>query len=332
MKYARASCRPGVTRVTDEPGCRAHAGRAGPVSSSQPPGSKHAISHREVRRPRRRRRGAGGVGRRGRGTGAQLRRDPSRSCRISTRRGATMPAGARRRGTRRSTRRHRRRRSRRDARRTRDGMVASRFDPTTGMWISLGSQQGIFADRDGWNVAAKYYWTIQFADIDGRPGAEMIGRGPDGLYTYTWDSPSRQWRSVGELLGALGDAEYGNPSAYGTIRLADIDGRPGAELIARGYRGVKTWRWFAPQYSPKGTVVSDRRRSRRLQRRQRLGRARALRHDPLRRRRRQAWRGNGRARTGVDRNVYLGRPDGFDGLPWATPRSCRLGGTRPTST
>ena len=79
----------------------------------------------------------------------------------------------------------------------------------------------------------------------------MIGRGPDGLYTYTWDSPSRQWRSVGELLGALGDAEYGNPSAYGTVTLADIDGRPGAELIARGYRGVKTWRSFAPQYSPK---------------------------------------------------------------------------------
>ena len=135
--------------------------------------------------------------------------------------------------------------------RTRDGMVASRFDPTTGMWISLGSQQGIFADRDGWNVAAKYYWTIEFADVDGRPGAEMIGRGPDGLYTYTWDSPSSQWRSVGEPLGALGDAEYGNPSAYGTITWADIDGRPGAELIARGYRGVKTWRWFAPQYSPK---------------------------------------------------------------------------------
>lgn len=73
------------------------------------------------------------------------------------------------------------------------GILVNRFDTTAGVWIAKNPGPPL-SDQEGWNQP-QYYTTIQLADIDGNPGAELLGRGGAGIpATGAWiiqQTPSR---------------------------------------------------------------------------------------------------------------------------------------------
>jgi hypothetical protein len=114
-----------------------------------------------------------------------------------------------------------------------DGIITSRFDAATGMWIPLNTN-GPFGK--GWDKP-QYYSTIQLGDIDGSGRAEdLIGRGPDGIETYSWDPKTNRWVNIsgpGGHQDIMTDAQgYANPSGYTTIHLANMEGT-GDFLVGR---------------------------------------------------------------------------------------------------
>jgi hypothetical protein len=125
-----------------------------------------------------------------------------------------------------------------------DGLHTYRFDKQTNTWSPL-SKIAELSDADGWDQP-QHYITIQLADVDGSPGAELIARGSDGLHVYHFERESNSWSPLPTVI-ELSDANGWNQARYyRTIQLADIDGRPGAELIARGREGIRVW-----HYNPK---------------------------------------------------------------------------------
>ena len=123
-------------------------------------------------------------------------------------------------------------------------------------WNQLPTATDLNDGSPGGFNQPQYYSTIQFADIDGKPGAELIARNNAGIIYYFWHGDTIGWGSYadkpsnqhyGPLLA--NDPWAGGAQYYGTIRLADIDGKPGAELIARGPYGIRTWA-YTPASDP----------------------------------------------------------------------------------
>ena len=100
-----------------------------------------------------------------------------------------------------------------------------------------------FSNGNSWADSPSYYSTIQYADITGGGGDELIGRGGDGLvaWFFTGDTPQTGWKPLG-TLSALSDANNWNqPQYYETIQTANIDGVGAVELLARGPQGVSAY-------------------------------------------------------------------------------------------
>lgn len=143
-------------------------------------------------------------------------------------------------------------------------LITYRWNMTSRTWSSIATGPG-FCDGDscGWDKR-QYYKTIQFADIDGIPGAELIARAADGVETWGWVEASSRWVRAGGPLSALADSGgWESPQYYETIKLANIDGQPGAELLARGQAGIYAFRWnsnnlsWQPLVVPNGAVMSN---------------------------------------------------------------------------
>ena len=121
-------------------------------------------------------------------------------------------------------------------------------DLPAGKWTQL-TTSGPFADTDCftnqncWNVAP-YYQTIRFGDIDGEPGDEVIGWGGDGIVAFKWNGSS--WSSI-TGLPAAGDPVAAGSSSYLTLRFADIDGKPGQELLQWTNSGVAALKYVPGQ-------------------------------------------------------------------------------------
>src|SRR5205085_10174512 len=102
----------------------------------------------------------------------------------------------------------------------------------------------------------QYYTTIHLADIDGDGRAELVGRGSDGLHVYRYEEKSRSWSELPRIV-ELSDANgWDEPKHYSTIRLADVDGRAGAELIARGPDGIHVYHYEHGSWSSIGNVCA----------------------------------------------------------------------------
>ena len=96
------------------------------------------------------------------------------------------------------------------------------------------------------------------ADVDGQPGKELIVRGPQGLLVFEFVNgtlpgssfKAGSWRQL-NTSGPFADTDtftngknWGSDVAYySTIRLADIDGQPGAEAIGWGGDGLIVAKW-----------------------------------------------------------------------------------------
>ena len=116
------------------------------------------------------------------------------------------------------------------------GLEIYRFDTTLGQWRPQVDASGVpqllseftsFLPSSESNPAnpnqAKFYSTIQAADIDGQPGEEILARFQDGMHVYQYTPPAGgngidggSWRRF--FGGPFGDAAgYDDASLYSTI-------------------------------------------------------------------------------------------------------------------
>jgi hypothetical protein len=94
-----------------------------------------------------------------------------------------------------------------------------------------------FTDVNGW-TDAKYYSTIQFADINGDGKADLCGRDSTGmmcaLSTGTTFAAPSNW-----IVGYSDAAAWGNgPYYYSTIKILDMNKDGKADICGRGIGGV----------------------------------------------------------------------------------------------
>jgi len=139
------------------------------------------------------------------------------------------------------------------------GIDSYKLDPGTGRWRqlphldnnTLASNQAP-SNANGW-ARAGCYDTLQAADLDGDGTDEVWGR--CGLGIYAWKLSSGGWRPFNSLQGidAPSDARgWNDPSRYGTLQSADLNGDKRAEIIGRDGSGVQTW-----AYNPQSGFWDD---------------------------------------------------------------------------
>jgi hypothetical protein len=113
-----------------------------------------------------------------------------------------------------------------------------------------------WGDAGGWTDPSQYS-TIQLADIDGDRSDELLGRSDAGIQIHEFDTTVGQWRPQITANGTpalLNDFRsplpsetpvWTQPQYYSTIQAADIDGEPGAEVLARFQDGMRVYK-YAP--------------------------------------------------------------------------------------
>jgi FG-GAP-like repeat len=117
-----------------------------------------------------------------------------------------------------------------------------------------------WTDAGGWNDPSQYA-TIHLADVNGDGKDELIGRSDAGIEIYEFDTTLGQWRPqvdanrVPQLLDDFAsflpakqtDPDNPNqPQFYSTIQAADVDGKPGAEILARFSDGMRVYKYTPP--------------------------------------------------------------------------------------
>lgn len=119
------------------------------------------------------------------------------------------------------------------------GMNTYKWDGTN--WQILSADDPAWTDAGGWS-AAKFYSTIQTADIDGEKGDELLARGINGMDTYKWSGS--EWTLLKSANPFWSDSNgWGEAAYYSTIQTANIDGEKGDELLALNVAGMDTYKW-----------------------------------------------------------------------------------------
>jgi hypothetical protein len=122
------------------------------------------------------------------------------------------------------------------------GVVAYDYDASS--WTLLPKLTAMADSPGEWGYLSQYS-TIQSANFDGKPGAEIFGRAYDGIHVYRFDVESRQWNELASLTGDFRGHEghdWGSSASYyGTIQAADINGDGKDEVLGRGATGMHVW-------------------------------------------------------------------------------------------
>jgi len=114
-----------------------------------------------------------------------------------------------------------------------DGVYVYQLDATAGTWQETG---GVLSLPDSKNYnQPQYYRTIQTGDLDGDGAPELLVRAADGVHTYKWNAGN--WSEPYSPLALLSPA-WDSPQNYLTIQTANLDGKAGAELLARSENGL----------------------------------------------------------------------------------------------
>ena len=137
------------------------------------------------------------------------------------------------------------------------GVEIYRFDTTVGHWrpqIGANGLPQLLSDFASLSHSIEsnptnpnlpqHYSTIQAADIDGQPGAEILGRFWDGMRVYKYTPPGDggidggSWSRIG-TAGPFSDADgYADPSLYSTIQVAQLSIVDPPVLFARRNGGT----------------------------------------------------------------------------------------------
>jgi len=112
--------------------------------------------------------------------------------------------------------------------------TGSGFEPST-LWTNYFSDDS----KKPWKKAAGYSETICLADVNGDGLADIVARGPEGIYVSLSSSTSFLqpviWTTEFSDLGPIAwkEAKYSS-----TFQLADVNGDGKADLIVRGPKGI----------------------------------------------------------------------------------------------
>ena len=117
--------------------------------------------------------------------------------------------------------------------------------PTSGQWTFVGSAP-LFGALE-WSQPGQYE-TIQLADVDGQPGAELLAKNGGGIVVFKWDPTAKTFNLLASNAPALSADPWSTDRSYwATIQTGDVDGDKKAELLARGPYGIRTWRYQPDQ-------------------------------------------------------------------------------------
>jgi MYXO-CTERM domain-containing protein len=131
-------------------------------------------------------------------------------------------------------------------------------------WRSLGDafeataiEGPALADDVGW-AAPAYHGTLRMADVDGDGRDDLCVRSASDFRCY----PSLGAAGFADpwTLPDLGDDQgFDEPSRYGTIRMADVDGDARVDLCARAAEGMRCWPSTGAGFGPplEGPAWSD---------------------------------------------------------------------------
>ena len=78
-------------------------------------------------------------------------------------------------------------------------------------------------------ASPSYYETLQAANVDGRPGDELLARASDGLRVKRWNGGG--YDSLATLHALAGAGGSIPPGVWGSIRTGDINGDGKADVL-----------------------------------------------------------------------------------------------------
>ena len=113
-----------------------------------------------------------------------------------------------------------------------------------GSWKII-ARNGPFANDLGNCSTRSCYATIRTADVDGDQVSEVVGRLDTGtvvVYKLMTSPTGAQFTLVG-TAPLCNASQWSQPGQYETIQLADVDGQPGAELLAKDVGGMVVYKW-----------------------------------------------------------------------------------------
>src|SRR5262249_11696204 len=74
------------------------------------------------------------------------------------------------------------------------GLLAVHYDPASGQWLQMPDGRP-YSDTNGWD-GARFFQTIQTADIDGDGAAELIARNTSGIEAWKYDPVNLVWHQL----------------------------------------------------------------------------------------------------------------------------------------
>jgi hypothetical protein len=138
------------------------------------------------------------------------------------------------------------------------GIIIHKYDQHTGQWVPM-------PDGPKWDDAsfydhAKYYQTIQTADINNDGQAELLIRDHEGVKTWRYDlhnvdsqgNPNPIWKQIatGGSFPQLPDSSsWDMEKYYQTLQCANVNGDRRAKLLVRSSEAVLIWEYDTPSDS-----------------------------------------------------------------------------------
>jgi MYXO-CTERM domain-containing protein len=113
-----------------------------------------------------------------------------------------------------------------------------------------------WADASGW-WRPMYFTTIQLVDVNGDGRADLCARSSADYRCHLSEGTAFGTAIAKEIL--TNESGWNDPSNYGTLRLADLDGDGDADLCARANARVYCWPWEGSGFgdSFQGPALSD---------------------------------------------------------------------------
>ena len=117
--------------------------------------------------------------------------------------------------------------------------------------VARGSNPGPFStrlpcggsNRECFDSSPSYYTTLRFANVDGKPGDELLGRQTNGLLAYKLSDDANTWKplaTLGDLKGTAHDFDAA-PGRWGSIRTGDVLGNGRDQVLALDGNMLATW-------------------------------------------------------------------------------------------
>ncbi|MGE3310992.1 MAG: FG-GAP repeat domain-containing protein [Limisphaerales bacterium] len=91
-------------------------------------------------------------------------------------------------------------------------------------------------DAAGWDER-RYFSTMRVADLDGDGRDELLARGKYGLLVYRLQGT--QWETLPSYLNYADRYGWDAVAYFGTLQTANVDGKPGREILARSAAGLE---------------------------------------------------------------------------------------------